>query len=51
MAKSQDRRPASPTSSLELIISFGGCSKAKAISKVSMASFLGRRRDCGVEGS
>ena len=51
VAKSQDRRPASLTSSLELIVSFGGGSKAKAISKVSIASFLGRRRDYGVEGS
>ena len=51
VAKSQDRRPASLTSSLELIVSFGGGSKAKAISKVLIASFLGRRRDCGVEGS
>ena len=39
MAKSQDRRPASPTSSLELIVSLGGNLKAKATSKASIASF------------
>ena len=39
MAKSQDRRLASPTSSLELIVSSGGGSKAKATSKVSISSF------------
>ncbi|KAL0017509.1 hypothetical protein SO802_004578 [Lithocarpus litseifolius] len=39
MAKSQDRRPASPTSSLQLIVSSGGGSKAKATSKVSIAFF------------
>lgn len=39
VAKSQDRRPASPTSSLELIISLGGGFKAKSTSKASIASF------------
>ena len=40
VAKFQDCRPASPTSSLELIVSpGGGCSKTKATSKVSTTSF------------
>lgn len=39
VAKSQDHRPASPTSSLELIISLGGGFKAKSTSKASIASF------------
>ena len=39
MAKFQDHRMALPTSSLELIVSFRGDSKAKAMSKVLIASF------------
>ena len=39
MAKSQDRCPALPTSSLELIVFPGGGSKAKTTSKISIASF------------
>nr|POE75313.1 hypothetical protein CFP56_19034 [Quercus suber] len=39
VAKFQDRRTTSPTSSLELIISLRGGSKAKATSKVLIASF------------
>ena len=37
--KSQDRPPASPTSSLELIISLGGGFKIKSTSKALIASF------------
>ena len=39
VAKSQDHHLASPTSSLELIISPSGGSKAKATSKALIASF------------
>nr|POF22558.1 hypothetical protein CFP56_40555 [Quercus suber] len=39
MATPQDRRLALPTSSLELIVFPGGGSKAKTISKISIASF------------
>ena len=39
MAKSQDSRPTSPTSSLELTISLGGGFKAKTTRKILIASF------------
>ena len=39
VAKFQDHRTASPTSSLEPIVSPRGGSKSKAMSKVSIASF------------
>nr|POE59815.1 hypothetical protein CFP56_79042 [Quercus suber] len=39
VAKFQDRRTTSPTSSLEPIVSPGGGSKAKATGEVSIASF------------
>ena len=39
VTKSRDQRPVSPTSSLELIVSPDGSSKAKTTSNASIASF------------